>query len=223
MFTNQGCSLWEVSLYIIHGPSERTLSVSLSLQIEASFIEWLAQFSKEWETGVVGEEKEWKEKSPAPVLHPLPFLVRLSLPLSLRPNQRHLCRPHRQTDLSHLTDKTTNSSLSLHVSGLHKITVKSIEQRLWIWTETDPKRCVSGKEVLGVVHNYRHLWKRTQRTLLNDPLPKAYSKMLIFFKVKIINSNIHCLRVGLLLTNSVHHALIVLHLLVHNHRQNYWN
>ena len=58
---------------------------------------------------------------------------------------------------------------------------------------------------------------------LMTPSPKAYYKMLIFFKVIIINSNMHRLRVGLLLNSmGLHHALIVSHLLVHmpNHKQN---
>ena len=50
---------------------------------------------------------------------------------------------------------------------------------------------------------YRQSWKRTESTHFNDPLPspKAYSKMLIFFQVIIINSDMHHVRVpvGLLL------------------------
>ena len=63
------------------------------------------------------------------------------------------------------------------------------------------------RTALGVVHNYRHLWKRTQRTLFDDPLPPPQKRTLkcwFFFKVIFINtnnSNMHHL----------HHALIVSH------------
>ena len=39
-------------------------------------------------------------------------------------------------------------------------------------------RCWTVVMHLGVVHNYRHLWKRTQRTLFDDPLPPPQKRTL---------------------------------------------
>ena len=76
------------------------------------------------------------------------------------------------------------------------------------WIETFPLRGRSQLSTFMKAYTAYAFWWPP------PPSPKAYSKMLIFFKViKIfINSNMHPL----------HHALIVSHLCEHNHEQNYW-
>ena len=67
------------------------------------------------------------------------------------------------------------------------------------------------------------IYESVQRVLFlmtPSPLPQSVLENVDFVKVLCINWNMHRLRI---LLNSIHHALIVSHLPVHNHKQNYCN
>ena len=84
---------------------------------------------------------------------------------------------------------------------------------------TEPLRILAMEDHKGsftIIDIYESV-QRVRFLMTPSPSHKAYSKMLIFFKVIIINSDMHRLRVPV--DPTIHHALIVSHLLVHNHKK----